>query len=156
MATEAQVYDFETAIENAVADVFTEAGITVAQPSDDPAFEKTTPRVEVQFLSGQATGHLQHVTLDGKNTALVHDSYTGQLLISCLTKAQHAEHVSFRAQVRAIGARIIYLATLAHHEIHDVTPNGTGMVIMPEEGYFESRLQYSIGFCVKHTAWPIT
>ena len=156
MGTEAQVYDFESALETAVKAVFTALDITCFIPSDDPTFQRNLPRVELQVLTGPASGHLQPVTFDSVASRLVYDAWDAVLMIDCYTKANHAEHVGYRAAIRAAASRIIYLATLDYHEIHDVTPAGTSPTLKPEDGSYQTRLQYTLKFCVKHTEWPVT
>lgn len=174
MATEAQIFDFETAIERAVQTVFEATGIVTWTPGDDPALKKHRPRVELAFIPGPATGHLQPsaatntvfwakmielgMTLADtvKLPPLVHDAYTGILQIAAFTKASHAEHIAYRARVRHVASALIYFADPEHHEVTDVTAAGTSNILQPEEGLYESRLQYNLTFCVKHTSWPVS
>lgn len=153
MATEAEIYDYESAIESAVKALFTADEVTCYTPADDPEFQRSIPRVELQVIAGPATGHIQLLTLDGEHESHVYDSWTGALLIACITKAQHAEHVSYRAHIRAKLARVRQ-GTMDHHNLIDLTPAGTTPMLKPQEGIYESRLTYSIAFCVKKSAWP--
>lgn len=156
MPTEAQIYEFEIAIPRIVQTVFEAGDIIAWTAADDPALQRERPRVELVFQVGPATDHLQTVTLDTVTGCLVHDSYTGVLMISAYTKADYAEHIAYLAKIRAVASRLIYMETLDFHEIYAVTPAGTTAAIQPEEGVYEARLQYNLGFCVKHDQWPET
>ena len=156
MATEAQVYDFEGQLELAVQAFFEASDIIAIKPGDDPQFQKERPRIELQVVVGPATGHLQPVTLDGEAAKLVHDAYTGSLMLAVLTEADYAKHVAYRTKIRAQVSRLIYLTTLDYHELEDVVPAGASQVLSPEDGTFESHLTYNLAFCVKSDAWPET
>lgn len=156
MATEAQIYEFEIAIPRIVQTVFEAGDIIAWTAADDPALQRERPRVELFFQVGPATDHLQAITLDGEADRLVHDSFTGVLGIAAFTKADFAEHIAYVARIRAVASRLIYMETLDYHELHQVTPAGCTVAIQPEDGVYEARLQFNLGFCVKHADWPVT
>ena len=155
MSTELEVYDFETAIESAVQALFTARSMSCYTSATAPEFRKALPRVTLMFSLGPATDHLQAVTLDGMLDARVYDAFDGAMVFELLTKASHDEHAAWRAEARAVASRVIFL-NLPHHEVQQFRPDGSSLVMTPQEGFYRSIMQYSVRCAVRHEAWPAT
>ena len=104
------LYDFETAIESAVQQIFEANEIHAYTSFSAPEMERVRPRVEIEFQTGAATGH----RVTGQSVYRC-DSYTGQCSITVITNTNDAEesgeipsnagaraHAQYRAVVRFI------------------------------------------------------
>jgi hypothetical protein len=153
MATDEQIYNFETTLENAVKAILVAAGLTCYASEDAAATERTRPRVEIMFTPGAASDHLQLVGSERRC-----DSFSGSLILSAITDMKDgiASHMTYRAALRSIGARLIYsldATALPYHEVHDIAAGGSTPTISPAEGVWESRQLYNVKFNIKQSAW---
>ena len=153
MATDSEIYNFETIIENAVKAILVAADLTCYASEDAAVLQRTRPRVEIMFTPGAASDHLQLVSGEQR-----HDTFSGSLILSAITDMADGivSHMSYRASLRSIGARLIYSlddTALPYHEVHEITPGGSSPTISPADGLWESRQLYNIKFNIKSSAW---
>jgi hypothetical protein len=157
MANQVQIYDFEQALETALKQSLTDAGLLNGYATADAALlDRLRPRFELQFTVAGATDHLA-LMADTDPVERRHDAFTGSMLVAAITDMASGieEHMTYRAQVRSVAARFIYssIDTLEFHEINQFTPAGTTPIVNPSEGIWESRQLYAVHFNIKSTAW---
>lgn len=162
-----QVYDYETAIESAIEDLFLLEGFAadaVWTPASNPELQKNRPRIEIYCASGQETGHM-HSDADG---TIRPDTFSGNLALrivsnSLAESATTQEHATYRAAVRNVMAKSRRLLVanaaaaddiLPYHSILDVVEAGTSASYQSEDGYYESTISYNIKINIRPAAWP--
>jgi hypothetical protein len=166
--TFSQVYDYETAIESALEDLFLLEGFaaeSVWTPASDPELQKNRPRIEIYCASGQEDGHVYR-NADG--TSIRPDTFSGNVALrivsnSLAESATTQEHAAFRASARNVmaKARLLLVANAAaeddilpFHSILDVVEAGTSASYQSEDGYYESTISYNIKINIRPSAWP--
>jgi len=167
------IYDFESAVEEAVKAIFDDAGVTawtaVGRPdettADDAAqpLQKERPRVEIQYING--AGQRRFLPIAGDNSCTREQAWIGQIRIDAITDATVAAHRSFIATVRNVMAIIITVINggqsqggkplLTHHKLQIVTDGGSSQRYKTDEGYFQTTLLYGTHLSVQQNAWPL-
>lgn len=146
------LYDFETAIETAVAAALTDAGLIAVTPSSDPTFQKTIPRIEVSFQPGAAK-QTWHPTQNRNCT------WTGMLSLAVVTEGDsqnRAVHRQYKAELRNVMAdlRNTLNATLDYHKIQNIVDAGVSSEsYQPEQGVDVSVLHFNVDFGIDNGAW---
>ncbi len=160
MSVEA-IYDFETAIEAAVAKCLRDVQeLTTATPADAATFQNTRPRVEVTFTTGAAKQSFHMVSGIKRNA-----TWGGQLHLDIITAADStgkASHRTYRAFVREALANLLTdingndpdgNAYLPCHHIQNIVEAGTIPQYQPQTGIEQSGLIFNVEFGVDAGAW---
>jgi hypothetical protein len=155
------LYDFETQLEGAWADVFedkfTELSITCAVGVSRDADVETTPRVEVVLnLGGPLT---QQTTIGQARPKQVPNAFTGTLTVSVITtrETNASSHGPIRGVIRYLmsGAnQIMTEVRLPYLQILDLQPAGSAPTVNPEKNEDSTELVYAIIFAIRNEAWP--
>ncbi len=159
------VYDFEGAIEKAVSAVFTDQEIVCFTPQGDPQFQKNRPRVEATFIPGP--GRQQYILVaddftDG-NSDYPHrreSSFGGQLTLSVITDGENgmSAHADYRSKIRNVMSTFQRTvnglsASVMNHKVQQIRENGSSNVYGPQEGYYQTTLNYDLEFSIQANAW---
>lgn len=165
MSAITDIYDFETAIEEAFRAAIAGEGInaftllTVPDETDTEAaqqFQNTRPRVVIHLVTGAAKGLLLPAAgVRASSGSLREQAYGGTLTIELVTEAAIVTHRTQRAQLRALLDTICPTLNVlpAKHNIQRVRAAGTGETMQASQGAYVSRLTYDIDFSVQTTAW---
>lgn len=148
-----QLFDFETAIEAAVAGVLASMGISVHSQRDSADLK--TPRIEVQFSSGSVTGHMAIV-----GCAQIYDQFAGTLRLTVVTDRAKNEssHSVFISKIRSKlyqPAKVFTESNLPFYDVFDVQDQGLQIGLDPERNLDVTVNAYSIRFGINPEAWPI-
>jgi len=165
------LYDFETAIESAVQQVFITNEIQAFTSFSTPEMERARPRVEIEFQAGAATGH----RTTGQSVYRC-DCFTGQCSITVITNTNDAEqsgeipsnagaraHAQYRAVVRFICGEFESTLTddanganalLPYHSVNRFFESGTSPTIHHETGVLVSQLNFEVHFNIRPASWP--
>ena len=156
MSTLAEIYDFETPIEAAFKTLLTDAGLTSKTSADEFDFQKTRPRVDIQFTINGANDSRRFTCPDGK---FRHDLYSGTLTLAVVTNPRTVNgivvttHTAYLTAVR-VAMSEAESASLTDLEIRYVVPQSTTPRVTPEDGMEVSNLIYDVRFGIKPGSWP--
>lgn len=157
------LYDFETQLETAWADVFedkfTELSITCAVGISRDQGIEVTPRVEI-FLS-LGTPPTQRTTIGQASPKQVPSAFAGTLTVAVITtrETNTDDHGPIRGVVRYLlsGAnQIMTEQRLPYLQILELLPAGSAPTVNPEKNEDSTDMVYSIIFAIRDGAWPAT
>lgn len=169
------IYNFERVFEVALKNVLTAANVKaftsqlvastgnaeqdaalVAQGWDFLDFQKDRPRAEIFFTPGAGRGQLIPHPLTGEETET---AWKGSYTIRLITAADMVIHAAFRTQVRYLLHRLRgdlnAVAPMTLHSLNFLADQGTSPVIEPQQGDFQTTMQFEIDFSIQGNAWPL-
>lgn len=158
--SDAALYDFETALEDAFAESMQDAGLTVCTPRTFMQFRQSRPRVDIMFQAGAAKKGF-HIIDGVKRNA----TWNGQLHCVVVTDGDgsgSADHRSYRAKVRRVIADLLNTINslegdvkkyLACHVVQDITEAGTSTSYEAAQGVEESVILANVDFGIDRAAW---
>lgn len=150
MSVEALIYDFETTIGEAIAQVLTNVDLKTLSVSSDPEFQKDRARCEVSVTMGASKGHLLVSDAGGSVAGTAHETMREcTVAISVITQANQLIHSAYRARIRNMCAFMNNLANaiLQRHEILKFSDNGVSEYgHNDEEGLYKTVLEYDCDF----------
>lgn len=161
--TVAELYDIENPMEAGALTLLINADVPAYTRLTLPRVKKPTPRVEIQFRLGSATGH-KRVMAD---ETLRNDAWEAQLALQIITKpaiesaihdASVDSHALLRALVRSL-AEDMFMdldALLPYHSVNNVDDNGTTATLTSEDGFEVSTIVYALHVNIRTDAWPVT
>lgn len=167
MSAETDIYDFETAIEDAVEALMLDNDLEVVTPRTAEKFQKARPRLELLFkVHGAKQSY--HVVENKKRNA----TWAGELTVAIVTGTGETDsenvtdssqvHREYRARVRNLMATAADDLNgnddagdrfLAFHQVQNVVESGNVPKYGTDKGYEMSTLSYQIDFGVHKDAW---
>ncbi len=160
MITEKDIYDFETAIENAAATSLTAAGLTTLNTTSSIDLQKSRPRVELMFVNG--AGRNQWFTPPALIPTSIYagrreTAWRGQMKVGVVTASDFKVHSSFRATARAKihGIVIGMNKALPLHCVEMIYDRGCSVVQKPQDDEFLTSMIFEIDFCIRATSWAL-
>ena len=155
--TAAAIYDFESVVSRAVAEVLTDAGLKALTIEDESDFQKTRPRVEVIYKHlGEATPKRIAVLPDKSQRT---SAFRGELHLHAITDADpvgKTAHSQYRAVVRAVIAGLqdaVNGDKLDKHRINFVVTGNEITGIRPQDGYQQTTFPFQIDISIQADAW---
>jgi hypothetical protein len=151
----ASLYTFEDSIEAACAAVFATAGLNCNVSASTA--ELATPRVEIQLIVNQATGHLgENPQGDGYP-----DFFNGTLKLAVVTKRfeDPLSPATYRGKMRSLLYRfdeVFVEELLPYHSVQEVIEIGTTFLTDAETLEDTSIVTWKIQFAIRPGAWPLT
>jgi len=167
-----QLYDFETAVESALQQIFETNEIQAYTSFSAPEMDRPRPRVEIEFQTGPASGH--RATVDDVYRL---DSYNGHCSITVITNTNDGEqegeiptnagaraHAQYRSVVRFICGEVETTLTadaastdvlLPYHSVNRFAEAGTSPTIQHESGVLVSQINFEVHFNIRPAAWPV-
>jgi hypothetical protein len=149
------LYTFEDSIEAACAAVFATAGLNCNVSASTA--ELATPRVEIQLIVNQATGHLgENPQGDGYP-----DFFNGTLKLAVVTKRfeDPLSPATYRGKMRSLLYRfdeVFVEEVLPYHFVQEVIEIGTTFLTDAETLEDTSIVTWKIQFAIRPGAWPLT
>lgn len=144
------LWDSEGAIETAIATVFTANGMETATPATISLFQNKRPRVDLICKIGSAQPNGNRVILaSGTQITGAYKATVGAIILTSSEEASKLIHREYRAKIRWIMAQIGALvngAILTTHKIQWAVETGTTLVTKPEEGFWNSGIEFAIDF----------
>lgn len=123
-------------------------------------FKSTRARVDALLTGLNPFGDPPSYVYDAQGQRRVR-AWTGILELTLITAADYDYHWSYRSNIMDFMATLDGSnglqddpVNLPYHEVSRVWEVANNVEIMPQEGYFISKLQYSINFNVRSNAWP--
>ena len=166
MSAITEIYDFETAIEEAfraalaAADLTAYTVATVPDESDIEAaqqFQKSRPRVTLHLETGGAAGMLlANGGIRASSGSSPEQCYSGTLTLEVLTEAAIASHRTYRATVRRVMDTIcpdVNGDPLTKHKVQKCKASGTSAIYSSDQGAYVSKLTYDLDFSIQTEAW---
>jgi hypothetical protein len=150
------LYDFETQMDSAWSAYLIAQGLSA--PKQRGAAVLATPRVEVKFTTGAATGSMHpFVTAEYKPRP---DRFAGSLLLRVVTNRtkNDSSHSTQRGAVRGYVADFLRVQTtdnLPYLWIFDIMDGGTTESTNDEDSADISDLTFNIKFGIRSDAWPV-
>jgi hypothetical protein len=156
MPTLVQLFDIESAIEDAVKTLLESVQLTaVTRRTASEAFQQKRPRVELMLVLGQEMEHFQFI-----EAQKVNDLWVANLRMAVVTDADAKKqtHSEYRAQVRLQFAklrhRLFGAELLPYHAITRCVCTGTTPSITPEDGTETSTLDFELHVNIRTNVWP--
>jgi hypothetical protein len=166
MSATTDIYDFETAIEEAFRTALADAGLTahtlltVPDAADIEAsqeFQRSRPRVVVSLEVGAAKGQLLAAPGTRASSGSSREmAYGGTLTLEIVTAATIAAHREYRAIVRQVMDTICPAVNgdpVTHHKVQRVRATGSGTTYEAAGGCYAARLTYDVDFSIQAEAW---
>lgn len=157
-----EIYEFETQIEAAFKTLFAANEIVcLVQTDAADDFQKVRPRFELRYIHGSPAGH-------NRPRAPYYrvDSFVSMLEGKLVTNAKNTaggglqEHSRYRARIRnvMVKARAYFAANPTLLQFYTITDDlietGTSPITAPENGVFESDIQFTFKVNVRPDSWP--
>jgi len=172
MSAASDIYDYFTPIEEAIAARFTAANLTcytalglellsaesTTSATGEQEFQKARPRVELVLQPGAAKGMLR-AQADRKTTFghMREKARMASLQMRIITAPQVVAHRAFVAQVLflcdTLAADVNNTKSLTNHNLQSVRCSGGSVGYKPEDGDFETTLNFDVEFSVQEYAW---
>ena len=154
------VFDFETIIAGAFADILNGLGIAAATPETVNKLQKPRPRIECIFKV--SAGRKQFTTENGN---VRETAWGGALRLQIITDASEDNkkmHRLLLATLRYLNPLLPALlnrTALPNHVINNVrTPPldaGTSLTIQTAEGYWATLVDWEMDFSINANAWAL-
>lgn len=162
------IYDFEGAIENAVANVFSAAGFNVVTGTGgyyapfervgaESDFQHIRPRTELVFrVNGATSPERSAIMADG---SLRNSAWNGELAVVSITDPSapgKAVHAVYRSKVRNLLSQLgshVNETFLPCHKIQRILEGSTSLVYTTEDGYEQSTISFLVQFSVQADKW---
>lgn len=160
--TPAELYDYFTPLETALAKVFTDANFTVWTPLLPAEFQKERPRIEAVLMPGAALGFLKpdpaaavnYPVRSGFMREKAHKSNLSLLLVTAPEITIHRAYVATAlGVVDLLGLAMNDTGLMPYHAVQCVKVTGGGLTLHPETGDYQTTLNCDVDFSVKESAW---
>lgn len=155
------LYEFERLISATLVALFNADDLAAYGVGTPAELQKSRPRVEVFINIGARFDN--HYVLDAEGNRR-ENGWTGSFTLSAITLADFTIHSLYVAAIRNKAALLDQIdlvdnasaagTPLLYHEISEVKTAGTSPTIKPEEGYYETKLNYDFLFAIRPDAWP--
>lgn len=118
-------------------------------------FQKPRPRIEAIATPGAAFGHFV-IDAEGLRRENGWAANLSLLVITESNAEQHDEYVATIRNLMATGDQVLDEDNLymPYHEVGRIETAGTEPDITPQNGVYVTKLNYTLNFAVKVTAWP--
>jgi hypothetical protein len=154
------LYQFEPLISATLDSMFNAASLTPKSIVSDPKFQSNRPRVESVVTIGARFDNHYVFDADGNRRE---NGWHGSFQLTAITWADVKIHFAYLAAIRELAARVDNLeltdpanapVPLLYHEIQQVKTAGTQGIFKPQDGVYQSVLNYDFNFAIRVDAWP--
>lgn len=163
-SVEAQLFDFESVIANAVVNAFTNAGFAASAYTGQtpPELQRKRPRVEVQFKQGGMEVPIRQLN-DGTYRP---QAFHGELMVAAITDVTGTAkqtHGDYRGKVRSFCYTLLPRVNnsakvqggLQYHKILSAIESGTTLGFNPEKGEETSVISFRVQFCINSQGFAL-
>jgi hypothetical protein len=157
-----KLYSPAKQINEALATIFTLAGLTAYHPNSAPVLQKARARIEINTQVG-AEHQSYHTFSDGSKR---NAAWTGQIEFSIIAPTTSADGAESLSQIQAVFAWCMSNiaadlngndssgnAYLPYHEIQRITGNALAQSFPYEDGYLMAKPVYALEFGIDGGAW---
>ena len=169
-----QIYDFEGIVETAAQVVLKGMDLASYTTQDDPAFQKTRPRVEIKYTHGPGQGRFATI-VNGTNLAIDPTPGSGMtpeqkfyarresawqfgIRFDLITSVDIGAHTKYRALVRNSLAQLWLTINgtdpMTRHSVQMSKDNGSSPVMVsPQDGMMKTEMSFDGTISIQADAW---
>ena len=118
------------------------------------------PRADAILTNLRPFGSPSHYVVDSQNARRI-NGWTGSIVVTLITDEDYDNHMIWRANVLNFMATMdtqlgdgVNLALLPYHSIARCWDQNNALDILPQKGYFESKVEFGVIFAIYPGAYP--